>query len=190
MRSNRLLQAACAVAAGALALCTTPLRGGEVTVVVTKVDDGDAKHVQNGVHQDDNFTLLRQGSIPLTAADPGRPVKIAVDRTRTFQTMYGHGAAMTDSSAWVLMNLKRKNPQLFEYTMKKLFSPTEGAGFSFLRLPMGTSDYTASATYHTYCDERSPDLSRFSIAHDRQYIIPALKEALRLNPEIRILGSP
>jgi len=190
MRSNRLLQAACAVAAGALALCTTPLRGGEVTVVVTKVDDGDAKHVQNGVHQDDNFTLLRQGSIPLTAADPGRPVKIAVDRTRTFQTMYGHGAAMTDSSAWVLMNLKRKNPQLFEYTMKKLFSPTEGAGFSFLRLPMGASDYTASATYHTYCDERSPDLNRFSIAHDRQYIIPALKEALRLNPEIRILGSP
>src|SRR5208282_519180 len=100
MRSNRLLQTACAVAAGALALCTTPLRGSDVIVVVTKVDDGDAKHVQNGVHQDDNFTLLRQGSIPLTVADPGRPVKIAVDRTMTFQTMYGHGAAMTDSSAW------------------------------------------------------------------------------------------
>ena len=43
MRSKRLLQAACAVAAGALALCATPLRGGDVTVVVTKVDDGDAK---------------------------------------------------------------------------------------------------------------------------------------------------
>jgi len=178
------------VAAGALALCATPLRGGDVTVVVTKVDDGDAKHVQNGIHQDDNFTLLRQGSIPLTAADPGRPVKIAVDGTKTFQTMYGHGAAMTDSSAWVLMNLKRRNPQLYEYIMKKLFSPTEGAGFSFLRLPMGASDYTASATYYTYCDVQSPDLTRFSIAHDRPYIIPVLKDALRLNPEIRILGSP
>ena len=161
-----------------------------VTVVATKVDDGNAKHVANDIHQDDNFTLLRQDSIPLLAADPGRPVKITVDRTRTFQTMFGHGAAMTDSSAWVLMKLKEKNPQLFGYAMKKLFSPTEGAGLSFLRLPMGASDYTASTTYYTYCDEPSPDLGRFSIAHDRQHVIPALKEALRLNPEISILGSP
>lgn len=189
-RPLRLLQAACAVAVGALVLYNTPLRGGEVMVLLTKVDDGDAKHVQNGIHQDDNFTLLRQSSIPFTAADPGRPVKITVDRTRTFQTMYGHGAAMTDSSAWVLMSLKRNNPELYDYTMKKLFSPTEGAGLSFLRLPVGASDYTATAAYYTHCDQRSPDLSRFSIAHDRQYIIPALQEALRLNPEIRILGSP
>ena len=127
MYNNRLLQVACAVI---LTLCATPLWGSDVTVIVTKVDDGDAKRVPNDIHQDNNFTLLRQGSIPLTAADPNRPVKIAVDRTVTFQTMYGHGAAMTDSSAWVLMNLKQKNPQLYEYTMKKLFSPTEGAGFS------------------------------------------------------------
>jgi glucosylceramidase len=177
-------------AAGAFALCFSTLSASEVTVVVTKVDEGDAKHVLNGIYQDDNFTLLRRGSIPLITADPDRPVKIVVDRTRIFQTMYGHGAAMTDSSAWVLTNLKRNNPELYDYTMKKLFSPTEGAGFSFLRLPMGSSDYTATASYYTYCDERSPDLSAFSIAHDRQYIIPALKDALRLNPEIRILGTP
>jgi glucosylceramidase len=190
MRNHRLLQTAWAVAAVVLVVCTTPLRAGEVTVILTKVDDGDAKHGPFDIHQDDNFALLRQNSIPFAAAAPGRPVKIVVDRTRTFQTMYGHGAALTDSSAWVLMNLKRRNPQLYEYTMKKLFSPTEGAGFSFLRLPMGASDYTASTTYYTYCDERSPDLSRFSIAHDRQCIIPVLKDALRLNPEIQILGSP
>jgi glucosylceramidase len=190
MRSNRLLHVACAVATGALVLCTTPLRAGEVTVIVTKVDDGEAKHAPYGVHQDDDLTLFRQGSLPLTAADPGLPVKIAVDRTRTFQTMYGYGAAMTDSSAWVLMNLKRRSPQLYEYTMKRLFSPTEGAGFSVLRLPIGASDYTVSPTYYTYCDQWSPDLSRFSIAHDRPYIIPVLKDALQMNPEIRILGTP
>ena len=190
LRLTPFLQAVCAVTAGALVLCTTPLRAGEVTVILTKVDDGEAKHVPNDVHQDDNFTLFREGSIPLTKVDPGRPVKIAVDETRTFQTMYGYGAAMTDSSAWMLINLKRKSPQLYEYTMKKLFSPTEGAGFSILRLPIGASDFTASVTYYTYCDVRSPDLSRFSIAHDRTYIIPTLKDALRQNPEIRILGTP
>ena len=190
MRSHRLFRAAYAVMAGVLALYATPLRAGEVAVVLTKVDDGDAMQVRNGVQHDANLTLLRQGAIPLTAADPGRALRIAVDRTRTFQKMYGQGAAMTDSSAWVLKRLKESNPQLYEYTMKKLFSPTEGAGFSFLRLPMGASDYTANATYYTYCDEPSPDLSRFSIVHDRQCIIPTLQDALRLNPNIRILGSP
>lgn len=176
--------------AAVLALGIAAPKAGEVSVVVTKVDDGDVKHVQNDVHQDDNSTLLRGSVIPLTTADPGGTAKIVVDRSKTFQTMYGHGAAMTDSSAWVLMNLKQRNRQLYEYTMKKLFSPTEGAGLSVLRLPMGASDYTASATYYTYCDERSPDLSRFSIAHDRPCIIPVLQDALRLNAEIRILGSP
>jgi hypothetical protein len=39
-RTKRLLQAACAVVAGALVLCATSLRAGEVTVILTKVDDG------------------------------------------------------------------------------------------------------------------------------------------------------
>ena len=187
---RRLLQALWAVVAAALLLSTAPLHAGEVKVLLTKVDDGDLKQATNDAHQDDHLTLLRKSSLPLTTVDPGRTVKIAVDATRTFQTMYGHGAAMTDSAAWVLMNLKQRNPSLYEYTMKKLFSPTEGAGFSFLRLPMGASDYAATANYYTYCDVLSPDLSRFSIAHDRAYIIPVLKDALRLNPEIRILGTP
>jgi glucosylceramidase len=189
MGSNRFYEVACAVA-GALALCAASVQGSDVEIVLTKVDDGDIKHLQDGIHDDGNLSLLRKGSSPLTTVDPGQPVKIVVDRNKIFQTMYGDGAAMTDSSAWVLTNLKRRNPQLYDYTMKKLFSPTDGAGFSFLRLPMGASDYTASATYYTYCDVRSPDLSRFSITHDRPYIIPVLKDALGLNPDIRILGSP
>jgi glucosylceramidase len=185
------LHLAARVVVAALALCTASLHGAEVKVVLTKVDDGDIQRDQNGIHEDKSLTLLREGSISLTAVDPGCPVKIRVDPTKSFQTMYGDGAAMTDSSAWVLMNLKQKNPRLYDDTMRKLFSPTEGAGFSFLRLPIGASDYTASATYYTYCDTRSsPDLGLFSIAHDRSCIIPVLKDALRLNPEIRILGTP
>lgn len=184
-----MYQTICALA-WALALCATSLQAGEVKVVLTRVDDGDIPHAQDGIHEHGRLALLREGSISLTTADPRRPVKIAVDRTTSFQTMHGYGAAMTDSSAWLLMNLKRRNPQLYNDTMKKLFSPTDGAGFSFLRLPMGASDYTASTTYYTYCDRQSPDLSLFSIDHDRAYIIPVLKDALRLNPDVRILGTP
>ena len=84
-------------------------------------------------------------------------------------------------SAWVLMNLKQRNPQLHEYTMRTVLADRR-RGLQFLRRPMGASDFTVSPTYYTYCDVPSPDLGRFSIAHDRPYIIPALKDALRLNP--------
>ena len=182
-----------------LSLVASPLNGAEVRTLLTCIADGDAKDVRLraanragtfGSQQDEGFALLLDGAVPLVASDPGLPLTILLDRAQTDQTMLGHGAAMTDSSAWVLMRLKAMNPELYRYTMKKLFSPTEGAGFSFLRLPMGASDYTATEKLYTYCDEPSPDLTSFSIAHDQEYIIPALKEALRLNPEIRILASP
>lgn len=182
-----------------LSLLAGTLSGAEVRTLLTRIDDGDAKSARLsatnsadafGILQDEGFALLRRGTVPLLARSPGLPLAITLDRTKTDQTMLGLGAAMTDSAAWVLMRLRAKNPGLYRFTMARLFSPTEGAGFSFLRLPMGASDYTATSNLFTYCDEPSPDLSKFSIAHDREYIIPALKEALRLNPEIRILASP
>jgi glucosylceramidase len=171
----------------------------QVRVLLTQIDDGDKRDAKlrsatgpgrYDDHQDDAYVLLREDIAPLLRRSPAQPIRIVVDHGRAFQTMLGHGAAMTDASAYVLMNLKAKNPTLFAYVMKKLFAPEAGAGFSFLRLPMGASDYTATNSYFTYCDEASPDLRKFSTEHDAQYIIPALKEALKLNPEIRILASP
>jgi len=80
-----------------------------------------------GIHQDDNFTLLRQSSIPLMAADPGRPVKIVWIDPEPFKQCSAWSGLDGFVRAWVLMNLKQHNPQLYEFTMKKLFSPTEGA---------------------------------------------------------------
>jgi len=171
----------------------------QVRVLLTKFDAGDARDAKlcsptgpgnYDEHQDDAYVLLRESTTPVLGRSPAQPIQIVVDSSHVQQTMLGHGAAMTDASAYVLMNLKAKNPILFAYVMKRFFAPKEGAGFSFLRLPMGASDYTATDTYSTYCDEPSPDLRNFSTVHDAKYIIPALQEALKLNPEIRLLGSP
>ena len=172
----------------------------EVVNWLTRVDDGDAKRAafeadrgpsRYNEHQDEGYTLLRKGRVAQDAAAPtGAVATITIDRTQTFQTMIGYGAAMTDSSAWVLMRLKERSPTLYAFTLQRLFSPTVGAGFSLLRLPMGASDYTATSNLYTYCDDPSPDLRGFSIAHDREYVIPALKEALALNPGIRLIATP
>ena len=38
--------------------------------------------------------------------------------------------------------------------------------------------------------QTDPDLKKFSIAHDEAYIIPVLREALAVNPHLRIVASP
>jgi glucosylceramidase len=195
--NDRIDRTTRAVAAVALALVVSGASArseeGPVTAWLTQIDDGTRKQAAAtpcDEKQDATYALLKEASIPLKRETSGAAVRIVVNPGTAFQVMHGLGGAMTDSSAWVLQQLKQKNPALHHWTMDRLFSPAEGAGYSYLRLPMGASDYTATERLYTYCDDPSPDLSKFSIAHDREYILPALKDALRINPELEIMGTP
>ena len=74
--------------------------------------------------------------------------------------------------------------------MRSLFADDK---LSFLRQPMGASDFVAGPHY-TYDDvpagQTDYRLERFSIAHDRKQILPLLRRALRLNPQLKVIGSP
>jgi glucosylceramidase len=76
--------------------------------------------------------------------------------------------------------------------MRKLFSPTDGIGLSFLRNPMGASDLARYG--YTYDDvpagQSDPGLSRFSIAHDLADVVPLTRQALQLNPSLTVMASP
>ena len=133
--------------------------------------------------------LSDRGSVEFRAG--GSPnLTISVDPSRSYQTMDGFGASITDSSAHVLSRLDGRTRRA---TMKRLFSPSEGAGLSFLRQPMGASDFVAG-DFYTYDDlpagRTDYDMSKFSIAHDREEIIPLLRQALALNPRLKVIGSP
>jgi glucosylceramidase len=61
-------------------------------------------------------------------------------------------------------------------------------------MPMGTSDFRRRADY-SYDDIPSMmnsdfELNYFSISDDEIYIIPVLLEAISINPQIKIMGSP
>ncbi len=135
--------------------------------------------------------LAKQTAIPLSAAQPGGSTPtLDVDVTQTFQTIDGFGAAMTDSAAYVLTNDLSDAQR--QDLMAKLFDPVAGIGLSYLRLPMGASDYTSVGSY-TYDDVGSgtdPTLASFSIDHDKAYIIPRLKDALAINPALKIMATP
>jgi glucosylceramidase len=115
---------------------------------------------------------------------------IEVDDSRKYQQMDGFGASLTDSSAWLLWHKLTKSQR--KETIEKLFDPKKGIGLSILRQPMGASDF-ALADY-SYDDvppgETDPELKKFSIDHDRAYIIPILRQALALNPSLKIIASP
>jgi glucosylceramidase len=116
---------------------------------------------------------------------------IVVDPETTYQTMDGFGASLTDSSAAVLSSLPQERR---DEVMRSLFDPEEGIGVSVLRQPIGSSDFTAEDEHYTY-DDVAPGrtdfpLRRFSIAHDEAQILPLLRQAKQLNPNLKIIASP
>jgi glucosylceramidase len=134
--------------------------------------------------------LTKQTPIALQTAGADAGTTIDVDVTQTFQTIDGFGAAMTDSSAYVLTNDMSATQRTD--LMSKLFDPVAGIGLSYLRVPMGASDFTSVGSY-TYDDLTSGTdtaLAHFSIAHDKAYILPRLIDALAINPALKMMATP
>jgi glucosylceramidase len=124
-------------------------------------------------------------------------VVISIDESQTYQSIDGFGASLTDSSAWLLANAMTSAQR--QAALKELFDPEVGIGLTYLRQPMGTSDFRVSSSMgghddYTYDDmpsgQRDDDLAQFSIAKDEKYIIPMLQEILAINPEVKLMGSP
>jgi glucosylceramidase len=115
---------------------------------------------------------------------------INIDDTKTYQQIDGFGASFTDSSAWLVYN-KLSTDQRNDL-MQRLFDRNNGIGLSFLRQPMGSSDL--ARTFYSYDDmpsgQTDPTLAHFSVDHDREYIIPVLKQALALNSDLKIMANP
>jgi glucosylceramidase len=136
-------------------------------------------------------TLARQPDLTFHAGTETGANTVSVDPSVTYQTLTaGFGVAMTDTSAYEIHDELPTN--LRNQVMEKLFSPTQGIGLSFLRVPIGGSDYIVGKPY-TYDDmptgQTDPTLAHFSIAHDVPYIIPTIRQALALNPAISIMAN-
>lgn len=130
---------------------------------------------------------------PPLSLEPIRSAQLAhivVDETMPDQEIDGFGAALTDSSAWVLASYLADDAR--EQLLHTLFSPTEGIGLSYLRVPIGASDFALH--HYTYDDlppgRRDPELRHFSIAHDKAYILPILRRARAINPHLKLMASP
>jgi glucosylceramidase len=140
---------------------------------------------------DESKKLQQERDLSWESGESDSGAAISVDGTTLYQKMEGFGAAMTDSSAWLIMNRLDDNQR--QQLMRDLFTREDnGIGLSFVRLPMGASDFALQN--YTYNDlppgDTDPDLLNFSIAYDAAYIIPSLQLARDLNPQLLLMGSP
>lgn len=107
-----------------------------------------------------------------------------------YQTFEGAGAALTDSSAWLLDRLA---PVARQQILEELFG-VEGPSLrlSLVRVPFGASDF--ALTNYTFDDvpegQTDEQMASFSIQHDEAYIIPTLRQARSLNPSLRVMATP
>jgi glucosylceramidase len=106
-----------------------------------------------------------------------------------YQQIEGFGGSLTDSSAWILAGLP---PDKQSSILTALFDRNTGLGLSYLRQPIGSSDFALSMYTFNDIDPATTDyaLANFSIDHDRNYILPMLRAARAKNPAIRIMASP
>ncbi|MFE5920154.1 ricin-type beta-trefoil lectin domain protein [Streptomyces sp. NPDC056468] len=183
-RTLGLLLAGLLTTAGFTAATPAQAAGEQVTAWLTTTDDTGGRHVTRGLQPQTPFAFQ--------AGSGGSGENINVDENTRYQSFTGGGASFTDTAAWLMDGSGALSQATKDETMRKLFSPTEGIGLSFLRNPMGGSDLARFG--YTYDDmpagQTDPDLSEFSIAHDLQDVVPLTKQARQLNPSLTVMASP
>jgi len=112
------------------------------------------------------------------------PTTINLEPETRYQTMDGFGAAITGSTCYNLLQMTEDNREKF---LKETFSPTEGMGYSYVRISIGCSDFSLSE--YTCCDTEG--IENFGLtSEETDYVIPILQEIQAINPDLKILGSP
>lgn len=109
---------------------------------------------------------------------------ITLNTTDFKQNIDGFGFAITGSTAFNLMKMKEADRKTL---LTQTFSPIHGYGCSYVRVPIGCSDFSLSQ--YTCCDKEG--IENFSLTNEENlYIIPVLKEILEINPGLKIISAP
>jgi len=154
-------------------------------------DVADVQGKEITVYTTANNTAYRLTATDTLAFKPmGQPLEtqvcVFVDPTKRAQTIVGIGGALTDASAEVFAKLSAaKQRELLD----AYFDRDKGIGYTLGRTNIHSCDFS-SASY-TYVDDGDTTLKSFSVAHDRQFRIPFIKQAIATaGGKLTIFASP
>lgn len=169
-----------------LASCTSPQ---EDSPVQTESFSVDGKTVS--VYTTADSTDLRLTQTATTSFEPAAQpleteVGIFINPSKTFQTFFGIGGAVTDASAEVFAKL---SPEKQEEFLKAYYDKEEGIGYTLARTPIHSCDFSSGS--FTYVSDEDKALGTFSVDHDRTYRLPLIKRVIEAaGGEIPLYASP
>lgn len=111
---------------------------------------------------------------------------VTVDDTTTYQNWHGFGGTFNEAGWDALLDVSEPERNR---AMTLLFDSEGGAGFTYGRIPIGSSDYAMDrySLAETVGDYR---MENFSINRDKKLLIPFIKAALAVKPDIKFWASP
>jgi len=113
-------------------------------------------------------------------------ISIFVNPAKIAQTFLGIGAALTDASAETFAKLPAAKQKEF---LSAYFDKEKGIGYSIIRTNIHSCDFSSGS--YTYIEEGDAALKTFSIAHDKQFRIPFIKQAIATaGNNITLYASP
>lgn len=149
-----------------------------------------SKDVTYYLTKPDKSVLFEKQETGVTSATNISLPTIEIMADKTFQEMDGFGFTLTGGSAFHINNMSAaKRHEL----LTELFAfDKENIGISYLRISLGASDLDAEVFSYNDLPVGETDLKmeKFSLAPDKKFLIPVLKEILAINPKIKILASP
>jgi glucosylceramidase len=112
---------------------------------------------------------------------------IFVNPATRFQIIEGFGGAFTESGAHAL---SRIDPDQRAEVLQAYFHPANGLGYTFCRTHINSCDFSLG----NYAYAETPhdrELKKFSIAHDRQLLLPFIKDAQQIAGQpFKLFASP
>ncbi|MDY0343490.1 MAG: glycoside hydrolase family 30 beta sandwich domain-containing protein [Lentimicrobium sp.] len=138
--------------------------------------------------RDHDQRLQQVGTIQLKPM--GQPFEtqtcVFADPQHTFQSFIGIGGAITDASAETFYKLPIDKQQQI---IRDYYSADKGIGYTLIRTNIHSCDFSSGS--YTYVDSMDIALNSFSIAHDKEFRIPLIKQAMKQGSnEMLIYASP
>ncbi|MGL1959215.1 MAG: hypothetical protein OCD00_18105 [Colwellia sp.] len=121
----------------------------------------------------------------LMTMDAERAPDILIRPEFSYQTIDGFGGSFNELG-WVA--LSKASPKDSSKAIKALFGE-QGANFNLARIPIGASDFGLDG-YSLAMVPEDYQLKHFSIERDKKHLLPYIKAAMTVKPELQNWASP
>lgn len=115
-------------------------------------------------------------------------IVVELNPNKKMQEIWGFGAAITESCLHNLKDIPKDN---IRSMLENFFSTEHGAGFNYLRVPLGANDFSLSdyTPGDTPGNVPDPQLKHFKFDREMQYV-QFIKAAKAVNPGLRLMLTP